>query len=1256
MAAATARTMVDTNERKKTIHSFFGKPNTSNPGSTLPSDLQHTARPGTAESSIRATPSASLDNVHDNVHDSVQPTPLEPLPGQFEVPVPTTITHNNEDMEADLNESRRKRRKTTPPDDNSGWNYHSKLENAAPPRDSNFILPPNYGAPGGAVENSGNVSNGLGFENARGAPLLSHGFEGQTDSARNTLEAIRSNTVSTVSQGGQATLESVGKPMKSATCKEKPKKILHFNIKTGTIGSPPKRSVKDQVPSKGRKNRKSLVITLKYGSDTGSRLSVGNKIDRILSITKPVQLPPKQKLELEARPAKANIAKSPHPFFLGKAAVKPSRNISNDTSTNIATAAPQQAALSRAPTAGRPLPTPNYPPPNAAFGNSNSLMKFPGAVEPIWPPSGMTHIRGLESILLPTPVTEPSKFLRPENHKSKYTASEATANEDILNIIAAKLEINAVRKELKDVGANHFNAPDRCLRLPERHFESGYKLQRRIRPQLKSSVGPGGPVDVYSDDELSRDSLGSFPHPVIKKLFDSIPSTLSAFDKSQYQIQSWIHKYAPHSAAEVLQSGREAFILKEWLQSLTVIAVDTKVADSSNTRASPVPVKVEKDSGGKKKRKSKKLEDFIVSSDDEANDMDEVSEPDDESPRGGLGRPKKTVIRHGDLKSMSSRQPSKLLNAVVISGPNGCGKTAAVYAVAKELGFEVFEINSSSRRSGKDILEKVGDMTRNHLVQQTQEQKLDDSEDLQRASDALDADLKSGRQGTMKSFFKSTAPKAKEPKAKKAKQSSETTSRPADVAPVKKPKQQKQSLILLEEVDILFEEDKQFWATVLTLISQSKRPIIMTCNDESLVLNQLLPLHAIIRFAPPPVDLAVDYMLLVAANEGHALKRPAVTALYKAQKFDLRASMTDLEFWCQIGVGDQRGGFDWFYPRLPAGIDKDSHGNTIRVVSEDTYRTGMGWLGRDSLCDPSGINDIEEEILKQTWYGWELDAGDWHATLDLGSCASKPAELISGRKRLKALQSYDIFTDAMSAADLCASGTLNSSNYTLLDTTDPPIGAKSLADLPIGSTFLPATPLSPSPLALALSSTLKSLARSHASTALPRPVRTHLSPVTEPQLLTRITHARSSPPGGISRAHYSLAFDPLGIPEKPLFPPPHLEASCVDRPMALLATDIAPYVRGIVACDARAARERVKAGNLVSEGGRGKRARTTRAAMAALWGGGRRVRREWWFEGVGVGEVEMTGGEGWGDLVGGGGEADGLGAGWSREGTAESGI
>src|SRR5690606_22866452 len=107
------------------------------------------------------------------------------------------------------------------------------------------------------------------------------------------------------------------------------------------------------------------------------------------------------------------------------------------------------------------------------------------------------------------------------------------------------------------------------------------------------------------------------------------------------------------------------------------------------------------------------LEGFIVDSDDEADELDEVSDGEDSwvSP---VDRGLRSVIRHGDIKAKA--RDARLTNAVVISGPHGCGKTAAVYAIAKELDFEVFEINASSRRSGKDVLERGGDMTRNHLV------------------------------------------------------------------------------------------------------------------------------------------------------------------------------------------------------------------------------------------------------------------------------------------------------------------------------------------------------------------------------------------------------------------------------------------------------------------------------------------------------------------------------------------------------------
>ena len=251
--------------------------------------------------------------------------------------------------------------------------------------------------------------------------------------------------------------------------------------------------------------------------------------------------------------------------------------------------------------------------------------------------------------------------------------------------------------------------------------------------------------------------------------------------------------------------------------------------------------------------------------DSDASEMDELSDEADES-LAGIGLVKKSVVRNSEVAARGSKDQGRLKNTVVISGPHGCGKTAAVHAVAKELDFEVFEINSSSRRSGKDILEKVGDMTRNHLVQQHRAQPASEGDDVE----GVESAIKSAKQGMMTSFFKPKPATGGNRSTKKQPREK------ADKVPKSSlPKSQKQSLILLEEADVLYEEDKQFWATLMGMMTQSKRPFVITCNDEDLIPIQALNLHGIFRFSPPPTSLAVDLCLLIAANEGHAPRAPS---------------------------------------------------------------------------------------------------------------------------------------------------------------------------------------------------------------------------------------------------------------------------------------------------------------------------------------------------------------------------------------------
>lgn len=106
----------------------------------------------------------------------------------------------------------------------------------------------------------------------------------------------------------------------------------------------------------------------------------------------------------------------------------------------------------------------------------------------------------------------------------------------------------------------------------------------------------------------------------------------------------------------------------------------------------------------------------------------------------------------------------------------GTGKTCAVFACAAELGFRVIEINSTFKRSGSKILELFGEATQSHHMEKW---NLNASDEIKIASQDLN------------------------------------------------------TILLFEEVDILFEDDTGFLKALKTLMNTTKRPIILTCNGIS---------------------------------------------------------------------------------------------------------------------------------------------------------------------------------------------------------------------------------------------------------------------------------------------------------------------------------------------------------------------------------------------------------------------------------------
>lgn len=264
----------------------------------------------------------------------------------------------------------------------------------------------------------------------------------------------------------------------------------------------------------------------------------------------------------------------------------------------------------------------------------------------------------------------------------------------------------------------------------------------------------------------------------------------------------WTSKYAPRSSAAVLQLGSEALLLRDWLQSR-----------QSRSRER-LQFATKRNILGQNKY-ADAYDDFIV---------DEESLP----PTSDIGAP----FDETSVPCPAGRELLFSSNVVILVGPSGSGKSALVNAVATELELEVFEVNSSDRRSGKDVVDMIGEAADSHIVNK------------QRTTSGAKT----------------------------------------------------RSLLLFEEVDVLYREDKDFWPAVLSLITRSRRPIVLTCSDTALLPHQL-DIHDIFVELPlPDTQLVLDYLEVLARRESVSISRKDLLTLLDGRGGDLRACLLSLQF------------------------------------------------------------------------------------------------------------------------------------------------------------------------------------------------------------------------------------------------------------------------------------------------------------------------------------------------------------------------
>ncbi|KAG8096692.1 hypothetical protein GUJ93_ZPchr0013g37188 [Zizania palustris] len=204
-----------------------------------------------------------------------------------------------------------------------------------------------------------------------------------------------------------------------------------------------------------------------------------------------------------------------------------------------------------------------------------------------------------------------------------------------------------------------------------------------------------------------------------------------------------------------------------------------------------------------------------------------------------------------------SENASDYENVLLITGPVGCGKSAAVFACAREQGFNVIEVNTSDIRNGAYVRQKFEEATKSHGLEKWSQEEIISPP----IGDSLDP-------------------------------FSETPDRAEYKQVVNK------TLILFEDVDTVFDEDRGFISTILKMVETTKWPIILTSNKKDPLLPHLLD-QLVLDFTYPSSAELLSHVDRMCKSEGVEITVPQLKYIINACVGDIRRTTMVLQFWYQ---------------------------------------------------------------------------------------------------------------------------------------------------------------------------------------------------------------------------------------------------------------------------------------------------------------------------------------------------------------------
>ena len=178
---------------------------------------------------------------------------------------------------------------------------------------------------------------------------------------------------------------------------------------------------------------------------------------------------------------------------------------------------------------------------------------------------------------------------------------------------------------------------------------------------------------------------------------------------------------------------------------------------------------------------------------------------------------KRNAIVDEDTRDSLISLDQALSGTMLLTGGVSSGKTSSVYVIAQELGMKVLEINTCMNRSGRDLQLCLSEATQSFTVT---------AAEMNNKSNSKVLNKKDSNCISYANHFGKLNPNVSQ-NTILTKPSKESTTVKSKMTLTE------DTIILLDEVDLLFEPEKGFWPAFQQIARETKLPIFLTANESN---------------------------------------------------------------------------------------------------------------------------------------------------------------------------------------------------------------------------------------------------------------------------------------------------------------------------------------------------------------------------------------------------------------------------------------